>query len=123
MGPAAARAVQLGGNSFMPELCTPLPHGVFASGAPAAGMGLVPASTAAVSSVSGPGPAAGASPFSLGIQGPVLLQTQKTQLSQVPQDTAELENLALTLSALGLHQTTDGQLNMSVLEAALRQQC
>ena len=61
----------------------------------------------------------GVSPFSLHMQPGLLQQAQ----AQKQQDVAGLENLALTLSALGLHGTADGQISTAALEAALRQQC
>jgi pentatricopeptide repeat domain-containing protein 1 len=63
--------------------------------------------------------APGVSPFSLHMQPGLLQQAQ----AQEQQDVAGLENLALTLSALGLHGTADGQISTAALEAALRQQC
>lgn len=69
----------------------------------------------------------GVPPFSISLQAPMLQQPlqQPLQQSQAQgqQDVAGLENLAMTLSALGLHGTADGQINTAALEAVLRQQC
>jgi hypothetical protein len=63
------------------------------------------------------------SPFGLNLQQQPLAQQQPLQQLQEQQDLAGLENLALTLSALGLHTGADGHINAATLEAALRQQC
>jgi pentatricopeptide repeat domain-containing protein 1 len=65
--------------------------------------------------------AQGVPPFSISLQTPIL--QQPLQQAQDQQDVAGLENLAMTLSALGLHGTADGQINTAALEAVLRQQC
>jgi hypothetical protein len=67
--------------------------------------------------------AQGVSPFSISLQAPILQQPVQQAQAQDQQDVAGLENLAMTLSALGLHGTVDGQINTAALEAVLRQQC
>jgi len=116
-GLLGGNTLQLGaGNLAAVSLQTPLQGSMFAVGnAAGAGCFVGGGDAGRVPSFN-----AGMSPFALGLQTPILQQQQQQQLEH--RDASGLENRALTLSALGLHGGSDGQINTATLEAALRQQ-
>jgi pentatricopeptide repeat domain-containing protein 1 len=125
-GLLGGNSVHMGNGTYALDLNASLRAGLYPSGGAGGGAASCFVDSAAAggggdaAASTGLG-ASGTSPFSLNLQSPLL--QQPLQQVQEQQDLAGLENLALTLSALGLHSTVDGHINPATLEAALRQQC